>query len=127
MDPELKNALLGILGSKTVAVLTQVGIGVGLLYAIVKFFKFVEELLADDTKLGIAVELLDRRKRIPTFQNWPDTFAKVFDSVFGEKHLSWKCFWRSAVASYAALLVTTTIGVLLKRLDALHRGEIAGF
>lgn len=28
-----------------------------------------------------------------------DMFGNSFDSVFGEKHLSWKCFFRSGVAS----------------------------
>ena len=30
---------------------------------------------------------------------WPSLFAAAFDKLFGEKHWSWKCFRRSAVAS----------------------------
>ena len=30
---------------------------------------------------------------------WPSLFAAAFDRVFGEKHWSWRCFRRSAVAS----------------------------
>ena len=72
----------------------------GVLAGIVwKFFERVESILNDDTKLEIAVWLLDRNKLSPTFQNWPDTFAKVFDRVFGARHLSLKCFRRSCVAS----------------------------
>ena len=44
--------------------------------------------------------------------NWPDTFAKFFDRVLGDKHISWKCFWRSAIASYGALLI---VGIYVNR------------
>jgi len=103
MDKELKDALQQILGSKAVWVLTQLAVGIGLLYVIVKFFKEVEERLHDDTKLEIAVWLLGV-KTAAKVQTWPDTFAKVFDRVFGTNHLSWRCFWRSCLASYAALI-----------------------
>jgi hypothetical protein len=71
-----------------------------------KFFERVESLLTENTKLEIAVWLLDRKRLSPTFQNWPDTFAKVFDRVFGTKHLSWKCFLRSCVASTTVFILT---------------------
>src|ERR1017187_9834473 len=71
-----------------------------------KFFERVESVLNENTKLEIAVWLLGRKKLSPTFQNWPDTFAKVFDRVFGNKHLSWRCCWRSSIASYSALAIT---------------------
>jgi hypothetical protein len=77
----------------------QVAAG-GVLAGIVwKFFERVEAVLTDQTKLEIAVWLLDRKKLSPSFQSWPDTFAKVFDRVFGTKHLSWKCFYRCCLAS----------------------------
>ena len=78
----------------------------GVLAGIVwKFFERVEALLTDNTKLEIAVWLLDRKKLSSTFRNWPDTFAKIFDRVFGPKHLSWRCFSRSGLASILAVLV----------------------
>jgi hypothetical protein len=80
--------------------------GVALFGLVWGFFKGVESVLADDTKLEIAVWLLDRKKFGPKVQPWPDTFAKVFDRVFGTKHLSWRCFKRSCLASFAAVLVT---------------------
>lgn len=76
---------------------------------VLKSFERMEAVLTDNTKLEIAVWLLDRKKLSPTFQSWPDTLAKVFDLVFGAKHLSWKCFMRSAVAS----LATTAASVLI--------------
>jgi ABC-type glycerol-3-phosphate transport system permease component len=71
--------------------------GVVLFGVVWGFFKGVESVLTDDTKLEIAVWLVGVKTadKVP----WPDTFAKVFDRVFGTKHLSWKCFWRSCIAS----------------------------
>ena len=83
----------------------------GVLAGIVwKFFERVEAVLTENTKLEIAVWLLDRKKLSPTFQSWPDTFAKVFDRVFGDRHLSWKCFWRSAVISIFLYAMTFVLG-----------------
>jgi hypothetical protein len=73
-----------------------------LFYGIQKFFKEVEEKLKDDTKLEIAVWLVGVKTadKVP----WPETFAKLFDRVFGAKHLSWKCFFRSCCFSSALYL-----------------------
>jgi hypothetical protein len=74
-----------------------------------KFFKNVGDVLNDKTNKEIA-----RWLRVKHFEtgivaeeavNWPDSFAKVFDRVFGEKHLSWKCFFRSGVASYTLVVL----------------------
>ena len=81
MDQALKDALNRILGSRAVLVLTQIAVGVGLMYLIDKFSKFVEEKLTDDTKPEIAVWLLGVRVG-PKVEPWPDTFAKLFDRVF---------------------------------------------
>jgi hypothetical protein len=67
-------------------------------------FKAVEAVLSENTKLEIAVWLLGV-KIGEKVEPWPDTFAKVFDKVFGERHLTWKCFWRSAIASYSAVVL----------------------
>jgi|HubBroStandDraft_6_1064221.scaffolds.fasta_scaffold326672_1 hypothetical protein len=84
-------------------------------YGVQKFFKEVEEKLTDDTKLEIAVWLLDRKKVSPVLQTWPETFAKIFDRVFGRKHLSLKCFGRSCVASFSvALLAWLLTGMLFQ-------------
>ncbi len=89
----------------------------GVLAGIVwKFFERVEAVLNEDTKLEIAVWLLDREPLSPTFQSWPDTFARVFDRVFGNKHLSWKCCGRSALATY----LTLAVGVILIRPPSLE-------
>jgi hypothetical protein len=55
MDQALKGALNQILGSRAALLLTHFGVGVGLMYMIDKFLRFVEDKLTDDTKLAIAV------------------------------------------------------------------------
>ena len=70
-----------------------------------KFFERVEAVLNEDTKLEIAVWLLGRKTVSPTLQTWPDTFAKMFDRVFSPKHISWKCLYRSSLASYGSMLL----------------------
>lgn len=34
-----------------------------------------------------------------SLNEWPKNFCLVFDSIFGERHFSWKCIFRSALAS----------------------------
>ena len=69
MDQALTDTLKQILGSQAVVVLTQIAVGLGLVYAIDKFFKLVEEKLSDDTKLEIAVWLLGAKVG-QTVESW---------------------------------------------------------
>ena len=63
-----------------------------------KFFERVEAVLTDQTKFEIAVWLLGIRLK-PTLQSWPDTCLVLVNRVFGPKHFSIKCVWRSFLAS----------------------------
>jgi hypothetical protein len=77
----------------------------GVLAGIVwKFFERVEAVLTENTKLEIARWLRVRNIETGLIADnaltWPETLAKVFDRVFGTKHLSWKCFWRSCAFSF---------------------------
>jgi hypothetical protein len=89
-------------------VLTSIGahfaFGGVLFYGVQKFFEEIEKKLSADTKLEIAVWLLDLRPA-EAIERWPPTFVKLFNVVFGEKHISWKCFWRSWLVS----VITTAI------------------
>jgi hypothetical protein len=79
----------------------------GVLAGIVwKFFERVETVLTDDTKLEIAVWLLGVKVG-EKVEPWSGTFAKVFDRVFGAKHLSWKCLTRSCLATLASCFLTS--------------------
>jgi len=77
------------------------------------FFGRVEAVLKDQTKHEIARWLRFRNFETGLLveENWPATFAKVFDRVFGEKHLSWKCFGRSCVATLASCLMCFAIAI----------------
>lgn len=86
--------------------------GVVLFGVVWGFFKGVESVLNDDTKLEVAVWLLGVKVGVKV-EPWPDTFAKVFDRVFGEKHLSWKCFRRSCIATTVAIALMTFLYSLM--------------
>jgi len=78
----------------------------GVLAGIVwKFFERVEAVLPDITKFEIAVWLVGRKKVGPRLNSWTETFANIFDRVFGVKHLSWRCFRRSCYGSFFSLLL----------------------
>lgn len=77
----------------------------GVLAGIVwKSFERVEAVLNDTTKLEIAVWLVGVNvgQKLGT---WPETFVAVFDRVFGRNHLSFRCFWRSSLASILGVVL----------------------
>ncbi len=76
-------------------------------------FERAEKVLKPDVRDGIALWLRNADPR-ETVINWPDSFGRVFDGVFGEKHLSWKCFRRSCVASMIGVMI---MGVLFWALN----------
>jgi hypothetical protein len=85
----------------------------GVLAGIVwKFFERVEAVLAEQTKFEIAVWLVGVQIQ-KNVAPWANTFATVFDRVFGLKHLSLRCFWRSCLASTASVLLVAALISLL--------------
>ena len=68
-------------------------------------------------KLSRSIKGLDLPKRA----NWPEMFAELFDGVFGEKHLSFRCFFRSSIASLFSLVV---VGMIL---EGVTRGKAEVF
>jgi hypothetical protein len=89
----------------------------GVLAGIVwKFFERVGGVLNEQTNRDIG-----RWIRVKSFEtgivadeaaNWPDTFGKVFDSIFGKRHLTWFCFWRSAGTSL--ILAFISFGIMFQ-------------
>ena len=75
-----------------------------------KFFERVEAVLTDQTKLEIAVWLLGVRTE-KMVNPWPETFARLFDRVFGTKHLSWVCFFRSCFCSISLFTIALLYAV----------------
>ena len=87
-----------------VDLLKWVAAWLGLGSAVYVLFDRAEKTVTPATRKAISrwLQNLDYGEAV---RNWPDAFAKVFDRVFGEKHLSWKCFLRSSVASLVAVSV----------------------
>jgi hypothetical protein len=51
---------------------------------------------------------------------WASSFAEAFDTAFGNKLLSWKCVWRSTIASLIAWLVVAVLNGSLPNTLAGH-------
>lgn len=79
-------------------------------------FERAEKVVRDDVRDAISgwLKNLDPPKALAT---WPATFAAVFDRVFGERHLSWRCFSRSCIASLVSVVILTVIWSAIRRAD----------
>lgn len=58
------------------------------------------------SKLEQWVFNLDIRSAI---SNWAESFVELFDCTFGKRHLSWKCFSRSAFASMISIAILSLL------------------
>lgn len=63
-----------------------------------------DRILTREGKDRIA-DWLRRRDPGRSVNQWADTFASLFDRVFGSRHLSFNCFMRCSVASVASVLL----------------------
>lgn len=61
---------------------------------------FIDKHLSEDSKTQTVLWLQGDYE-----STWIDNFCNLFDQVFGQKHLSLKCFIRSSVASILAVVV----------------------
>jgi hypothetical protein len=93
--------------------LAYVGSWVAITGGIWTLFSRAETVTSPEAKVSISRWLKNVRLE-GTSTNWPSTFADVFDSIFGKRHFSWRCFWRSCVASIAAVVVMTLIWAALR-------------
>lgn len=59
-----------------------------------------------------------------SLSNWPAQFGAVFDGIFGERHFSWRCFWRSCVASIISVGVIITLLTSIFSVAVLGLGRI---
>lgn len=80
--------------SFTLYVITWLGTCVGIFW----LFEKAEDNISEDTKIAISLWLLGL-KMPESLPSWFATFAAVFDRIFGKRHLSWRCFYRSCFAS----------------------------
>lgn len=74
---------------------------------VLALFSFADKAASPEGKVR-ARALLDFGWK-DTVTQWPSVFVEMFDSIFGERHFTWKCIGRSCVASLAAVLLCTAI------------------
>ncbi len=72
-----------------------------------KVSKDAEEVLHPQKRKALSDELLRIKDRDAS--SWVPDFTLVFDRFFGEKHLSWRCFYRSSLISVLVFTVLNCI------------------
>ena len=89
-----------------------IGSWLGIITGIRKLFKDTEEDVLPGFKKSVAA-WIQNLKPAEKITRWPDQFAQLFDSVFGKKHFTFKCFLRSSIASIVSAMIMFFIwGVL---------------
>ncbi len=98
-----------------------------------KLFERVEKAATDEAK-KVATSWILSFDPANNLSRLSEIFGNSFDSVFGTKHLSWKCFKRSSIASCLAALIFLSIWCFIRPSEAIQvvfGGElviaIAGF
>lgn len=67
-----------------------------------------DELLSEEARQRLAV-LLKEVSFSKLAREWPDRFIEMFDGIFGKKHFTLSCFWRSCVASISIFSILLII------------------
>ena len=80
---------------------TNWGWATGLSAAMLGLTAFAASILNQDRKDSLALWLMGAQPE----ENWAKSFTALFDAVFGENHLSLRCFGISAIASMLAVVL----------------------
>ena len=75
----------------------------------------MEETATPDAKRSAAdwIKSIAAKSTSQTVVESPRWFIEAFDRIFGDRHLTWRCFQRSCVASMMAVFVMTVVWVVL--------------
>ena len=86
-----------------------------LVSAIIAIFRIMEDTATPDAKRKVAdwINSFAAKSISQTVVESPRWFIEAFDMIFGDRHLTWRCFWRSCVASIMAVFVMTIVSVVL--------------
>ena len=78
-------------------------------------FHAMEETATTDTKRICTdrIKSIAAKSTSQTIVESPQWFIEAFDRIFGDRHLTWRCFLRSCVASIMAVFVMTIVWVVL--------------
>ena len=90
-------------------------------------FDKAERTLSDDVRANVVGWLRATDSTREAFRSIPDQFALMFDRVFGEKHLSWKCFLRSSLASIVSVVVVGSLTGANQFLTEVLGGSLVGW
>jgi hypothetical protein len=74
--------------------------------AVWKAFEKWESVASENDKIQVWMWLVNPRTA-ETVERWPEVFAKMFDRIFGTRHLSARCFGLSALISVAMAILLT--------------------
>ncbi len=81
---------------------------VALVSGLMTLFSFAEEVTKSEVKSAVTKWLLNINVE-GSFSNWPGQFAGIFDGVFGKRHISFRCFWRSCIASISSVVIVLLV------------------
>lgn len=97
--------------------LLNFGAGVTTFLGFQAFFGKLEDMASPQAKRDISAWLKNTSVS-GHLSTWPRQFATLFDNVFGRKHWSLRCFFRSCVASIFAVVIMVVAWSLINPLDA---------
>lgn len=93
----------------------QIAAGGALAAAVWKSFEKAEGVLTQQAKkdLGRRLRLTSLKIGLISddYADWPKTFDELLKTVFGPKHLSFVCLWRSAAASLSVYAMFLIVGL----------------
>ena len=99
-----------------------------LILAIKGIFELIENTANPDAKRIATnrIKSIAAKSISQTIVESPQWFIERFDGIFGDRHLTWRCFWRSCVASMMAVFVMTVVWAVLNPISwqqfLLHKG-----
>jgi hypothetical protein len=84
------------------------GTGLATTIAVLGLFWKADDAFSEEMREALARRL--QRMEIDTSRiNWPFTFAQILDSIFDSRLLSWRCFFRSCIASILSVTLLTGV------------------
>lgn len=88
------------------------GTGLATSLAVLGLFWKADDAFSNEFREALSNKL--QRMKVDTSEaNWPLSFARMFDRIFGDRYLSLKCFGRSCLASALAVLLLSALNLSL--------------
>jgi len=73
-----------------------------------KLFERIEKVASESAKVATS-HWLQNMYSNGKLTDWTKTFSEAFDNIFGTRHLTLKCFYRSSIASIISVFLVTLI------------------